>query len=486
MYYRLIPPWSLRGYPGELLTLDQAGVPGPQYRLTAALFLILDRCDGRTEFGNKDELTEKVLEHYIRQGVIEKSDEPFPVLEWQKYHFYPHRRIPGAFFSLTGRCNLHCRHCFAQAENLRGAREFDLSDILNILDQLQACGIQSLILSGGEPLMHRQFLKIADAIAERNMYVYRLYTNGLLLNEEILEHLNDLGLRPEMVISFDGIGVHDWIRRKTGAEERTAEAIRLSRRYGFQVRCAVNVNERNLDVLTETSRFLYDLGVRSLFFIRTSESPEWLRSGFRSLSAEEYWEAALKLIKDLRDLNRKDLDIRFFNGPFLPAGADADYFRNMEMPDPDRLDEHGAWCRKAQDWLSISSTGRIFPCDAYEGAALESGYFAEGCNILERPLKSILTDSDYAKVMDISVSDVLEANPECRECKWMLRCRGADCRVGGTLGQAASAGKGYFSRKDSIKPVLKGPLPCVLYKGGYFERMLSILDEADAAGGSTR
>ena len=476
MYYKLVKPWTLRGYPDELLTLDAAGVPGPQYKLTGPLFRLLMQCDGCTDITSPDETTRQVLAHYQRQGVLEACDTPSPIREWQKYRCFDHRRIPGAFFSLTGRCNLHCQHCFAQAENLKAAKEFTLEQIAYILDQLQDCGIQALILSGGEPLVHRDFSAILDQIALRDMRVHRLYTNGILLTEEVAAQMTRLGMRPEIVLSFDGLGVHDWMRRRPGAQDRAVEAMRVSREAGFPIRCAVNINDRTTPVLEETSRFLYDHGVRSLFFIRTSESPEWLRTGNRCLTPDEYWQAAIGLIRDLRDLNKKDLDIQFFNGPFIQHGATPEFFRQFILPEDQPLEDCGAWCRKARDWLSISSTGIIFPCDAYEGAALESGFFRQGCNILERPLHDILKDSDYARVFAISVADVMKANPECASCKWMRHCKGSDCRVGGTLGLAAKAGKGYFAREDTIKPVLKGPLTCAFYQGGYYEQMLRILE----------
>ena len=72
------------------------------------------------------------------------------------------------------------------------------------------------------------------------------------------------------------------------------------------------------------------------------------------------------------------------------------------LPRMEDIDTHAAWCRKARDWVNVSSTGIILPCDAFEGAALESGLFREGCNILERPLKDILMDSDYARVLALT------------------------------------------------------------------------------------
>ena len=477
MYYKLIKPWSLRGYEDEHFTLDCAGVPGPQHRLSGGLFRLLLQCDGETDVVAEDPITQKVLEHYLREGVIEACDAPSPIREWQKYHYYEHRRIPGAFFSLTGRCNLHCQHCFAQADTLKHAPEFSMKQIEHILDELLSCGIRTLTLSGGEPLMHRQFSQIVDAIADREMTLYRFYTNGMLFTDAIARQMKERGFTPELVISFDGLGVHNWMRRNDKAQDGAVEAMRLCREYGFPIRCAINLNDRSLPVLEQTVRFLYDQGARSLFFIRTSESPEWLRSGQRCLTIDEYWEAMLDLVRRVRDLNRKDLSLQFFNGPLVVPGATAEFYRQFELPRMEDIDTHAAWCRKARDWVNVSSTGIILPCDAFEGAALESGLFREGCNILERPLKDILMDSDYARVLALTVRDVAEANPECRDCKWLLRCHGGDCRVGGTLGQAARAGEGYFAHEGTIICALKSPMCCDLFRKGYFDRMLEILEE---------
>lgn len=477
MYYKLKMPWSLRGYQEELLTLDCAGVPGPQHRLSAALMKILMQCDGETDVALHSEVERRVIEHYLNQGVIEACAAPSPIREWQKYHYFEHRRIPGAFFSLTGRCNLHCQHCFAQADTLKHAKEFTLEQIEYILDQLQGCGIQSLTLSGGEPLMHRQFAQIVDAIAARDMRLYRFYTNGMLFTDAIARQMKGRGFSPELVISFDGLGVHNWMRRNERAQDGAVEAMRLCREYGFPIRCAVNLNDRSLPVLEETVRFLYDQGARSLFFIRTSESPEWLRTGQRCLTLDEYWEAALKLIADVRDLNQRDLSLQFFNGPLVVPGATAEFYRQFELPRKEDIDTHSAWCRKGQDWVNISSTGMILPCDAFEGAALESGMMREGCNILERPLKEILLDSDYARVMAMTFRDVVRTNPECGACEWLPRCHGGDCRAGGTLGRAAQAGEGYFGKEGAIIFALKSPMSCRFYRGGYFDRMLAILED---------
>ena len=126
--------------------------------------------------------------------------------------------------------------------------------------------------------------------------------------------------------------------------------------------------------------------------------------------------------------------------------------------------------------LFVSSTGRILPCDGSEGAMLENGQMAHDSNILQRPLRDIINDSEYSHSLCMSIADVMEANPECRECPWMRRCHGSSCRVCGTLWRAAASGDpAYFRRADAIDLTLKGPLSCTFYLKGYYDQMIGIL-----------
>ena len=59
------------------------------------------------------------------------------------------------------------------------------------------------------------------------MVIGKIYTNGWLLNEEVLDQFASRGMKPQISVSFDGVGWHDWMRGIQGAEERTLNALRL-------------------------------------------------------------------------------------------------------------------------------------------------------------------------------------------------------------------------------------------------------------------
>ena len=80
---------------------------------------------------------------------------------WDRYD------APGKLFSfdleLTARCNLNCRHCYINlpAGDLNNAlKELSLKEISDIADQAISMGAIWCLLSGGEPLLRKDFADV--------------------------------------------------------------------------------------------------------------------------------------------------------------------------------------------------------------------------------------------------------------------------------------------------------------------------------------
>ena len=110
------------------------------------------------------------------------------------------------------------------------------------------------------------------------MFVGELNTNGYFINQESLDRMKALGCNPLIKISFDGIGWHDWMRKREGAEKDALRAIELCIKNGFSVKVQTNVNRKNLDSMLKTMELFDKMGVGETRIIRTTEAPRWVQN----------------------------------------------------------------------------------------------------------------------------------------------------------------------------------------------------------------
>lgn len=121
------------------------------------------------------------------------------------HHGQPLPPLRGVLLDLTGRCNLHCPHCFASA-NDTVIPEPDLPTLTGWFDTLaRSCSGQKpvVFLQGGEPTLREDLPAIVRMLRERG-YRLKLVTNGLRLRDAAyVRELKDAGLE-WVFLQFDG------------------------------------------------------------------------------------------------------------------------------------------------------------------------------------------------------------------------------------------------------------------------------------------
>ncbi len=86
---------------------------------------------------------------------------------------------------ITGCCNMNCQHCRA-ARQLRQDMSIDqIVKIIRFARQFSP-NYKEIVLSGGEPLMHRKFADILRKVRKNGGEFITLITNGSLLTSEHL------------------------------------------------------------------------------------------------------------------------------------------------------------------------------------------------------------------------------------------------------------------------------------------------------------
>jgi cyclic pyranopterin phosphate synthase len=96
------------------------------------------------------------------------------------------RHINYLRISVTDRCNLRCRYCMPE-EGVRWLNQDDIlsfEEIVNVVRSATLMGINKIRLTGGEPLVRKDIVRLVGMIAEiRNVKDLALTTNGILLSE---------------------------------------------------------------------------------------------------------------------------------------------------------------------------------------------------------------------------------------------------------------------------------------------------------------
>ena len=102
--------------------------------------VILD-CDGNTDI-DLSLITDKqkeVLETLLKLGFIRECEKGEKLQPEQEYVLYPSNNKSRVQWSITGRCNMRCRHCFLSAPDYTGD-DAPLIDCIRVLGQLACSG----------------------------------------------------------------------------------------------------------------------------------------------------------------------------------------------------------------------------------------------------------------------------------------------------------------------------------------------------------
>lgn len=130
---------------------------------------------------------------------------------------------------ITGRCNMNCQHCRA-ASQLKS--DMPVEQVLKILRFARrfSPNYKEVVLSGGEPLMHREFPRVLKEVRANGGEFITLTTNGSLLTPEHLQLIAGLSFKRFVLsVSLDSLDSadHDAFRSHRGAFATANSALRL-------------------------------------------------------------------------------------------------------------------------------------------------------------------------------------------------------------------------------------------------------------------
>lgn len=418
--------------------------------LNKADFSLLLRFTGKddVDISALDEPERRFAEWLLKKGIISEAADG-EIYE-PPYRLYPNMYKKEAHWSITGKCNYNCRHCMLSSPS--GAMgELSHDQCMDVIRQLSECGVQYVSLTGGEPLVRNDFLELVDEITRRGMFISTIYSNGMLIDQKLLDSLKSRGIKAGFQLSFDGVGWHDWMRGVPGAEKVAFDRFRLLRENDFQFSCAMCVFRENISSLRDTVTALAKAGCSSLKIQVSAPAGEWIEQKEHYLTYDEAFEDYLVYFPQFfEDGSPMNLQMESF---FAYDKASGRYVIPAESSCGEKELRFAPPCRTVHNTMYISPKGSVLPCMSFAGSALEE----KMPNIFKTPLNEILSDSEYTKLLDKRLGYLLDADPECRECAFRLKCC-AGCRAMALFGGTDD----YFAR-DKIT--------CKLFREGWIERI---------------
>ena len=224
------------------------------YELDQAAFEFLKKC---AESGgcSDDSADKEFLAYCISEGIL--SDTPVAVRIPRSG--FP--SVPSAFPSLrylelqiTDMCNLRCKHCYIDNSE---QNELSLGVIRDILDEFESMHGLRLLITGGEPMSHRDFGPI-NALLPGYGFRKILFTNGLLLDKEVLRTLNV----DEIQFSVDGMEHGHNALRGNGTYKKVMKSIEAAKALGITVSVASMVHGENVGDFDAMEALFRDMGIK--------------------------------------------------------------------------------------------------------------------------------------------------------------------------------------------------------------------------------
>jgi radical SAM protein with 4Fe4S-binding SPASM domain len=191
-------------------------------------------------------------------------------------------KIQAVSWNITRLCNLKCTHCYLPAgfvdtnefpSGYYRDTELSQSQCFRVIDEIAEINPNILlILTGGEPLLRPDILKISEYAAQTGFLVV-MGTNGVLLTDETVQRMSDHGVSGAG-ISLDAVDAvnHDNFRGMEGAYEATMNGIEALKRANLDFLVQTSVTRWNYDEIPQIVEFAYQLGAKVIniyFLVKT-------------------------------------------------------------------------------------------------------------------------------------------------------------------------------------------------------------------------
>ena len=174
-------------------------------------------------------------------------------------------RKPITVWNITRTCNLRCVHCYSDSQAMGYPGELTWEQMESVVSDLAAYQVPSLLLSGGEPLVHPRFFDLVEKASSSGLKL-TISTNGTLITPEKAALLKKAAVA-YVGISLDGIGkIHDEFRRKEGAFNAAVRGFRACHEVGQKTGLRLTLTRHNVENIERILDFIEEEQIQRVCF----------------------------------------------------------------------------------------------------------------------------------------------------------------------------------------------------------------------------
>ncbi len=310
--------------------------------------------------------------------------------------------IKEASIEIIQKCLNRCVHC-SSCSTEQSPLALKLEDIVNLVEGLKNLGVERICLSGGEPLLHPDIIKIVEIVREKGITT-DIYTCGVVgeagkpkhLTISFLKALKKAGVN---ALLFNVQSVNELKYNQITQSERHFPLVRKSifnaNKSGIRTEIHFVPMKQNISDATEVIRFAEEAGVERVNFLklvphgRASENIKSIKLSEKELST---------LQAELKRLKSQGKSIR------------------LGLPLSER--ESSPPCHAVREKLYIKYDGSVFGCEAFKFIVFRNESGGEICpdTIYTNSIESIYKNSEYLKRSISLVKCFEKSTVGCENC----------------------------------------------------------------------
>lgn len=325
----------------------------------------------------------------LEPDIIKKDFSPAiiypekPTQDFLEDFFDGKPQLTNLHIEITSKCNERCIHCYIPHD--KKVRNIKPDLFYDILEECRDMKVLHLTLSGGEPMLHKNFCDFLSKCREYDFSV-NVLSNLTLLNDEIIQEMKSNPLLSIQVSLYSmNSNIHDEITQLKGSFEKTINAILKLIEYDIplQISCPIMKQNKNsyTDVINWAKKHKIHVGEDNVIIARYDHTTQNLNC---RLSINEIKE----MIYD-------------------KVAHDVKYLEQMESEAEKKKDiiPDDIVCSVCHSSICITENGNVYPCAGWQDYVVG--------NVKKYTLSDIWDNSEKVQYLrDLRKKDF----PKCIQC----------------------------------------------------------------------